>query len=302
MVSRDSSTHTVIDVFSNQTQSQHYAKYRTNYPQPLMDRLHKISKGKKRYLDIAAGTGQLLFQLYPDFCELCVGNDLSATQLEMAKEHYHKISPVENPILKPRIEFIQSDAFVLEEELKRRNLQGKFDVITIGQALHWFDHYKLFDFLNSNLLEPDGVLCVLVYYQEGVVYTFGDEELKKRAHLHYDKFYFLVRPYFKSNQDSIYSGYADIDFSQSYKNVYKDSLVEGKDAAVEALIGYLKSWSGYQAYVATHSKEEGYVDPLGVLEKSLMDDINEYQIKSGEKVGSTPITILTPYYYYELTN
>jgi len=292
----------IKDVFSYPNQSKYYAKYRPTYPKQLIDNLHKLFQNKKRYLDIATGSGQILFQTYSNFTELCIGNDVSATQLEMAQENLEALNLSKNTSSTVKIELIKCDAFLISEELAKKNIQGKFDVITIGAALHWFDHYKLLDYINTELLQPDGIVCVLSYYLQGAKYTFGEEEFKQRAQNHSDKFYSTIRPYFASNQDSVRSGYADIDFSRAYSRVYGESIVEYEGMSLEGFLGHLRSLSGYQAYVVKNSKEEGYVDPLEVIEKSFEKDIVEYEKEIGEKVGAIPLTVITPYFYKELSN
>lgn len=41
--------------------------------------------------------------------------------------------------------------------------QGKVDVVTVAQALHWFDHLTFFKHVNWALRRPNGVLAVWCY-------------------------------------------------------------------------------------------------------------------------------------------
>lgn len=55
------------DLFGFETQGVKYDTYRPRYPaQFLQKTLHK-TKGRNRYLDIATGTGQILFELHKNF-------------------------------------------------------------------------------------------------------------------------------------------------------------------------------------------------------------------------------------------
>ena len=49
----------------------------------------------------------------------------------------------------------------------------RFDLITIAQALHWFEFDKLLK-LTQGLLTPDGKLFVLGYYALGIDYNMED--------------------------------------------------------------------------------------------------------------------------------
>jgi ubiquinone/menaquinone biosynthesis C-methylase UbiE len=55
------------DLFSFDTQGQHYHTYRPNYPKSLVSELINGVNEKNSYIDVAVGTGQLLFEIAPHF-------------------------------------------------------------------------------------------------------------------------------------------------------------------------------------------------------------------------------------------
>ena len=283
------------DLWSFENQGQNYEDYRPKYPEPFITKLIELSKGKKTYLDIATGTGQLLFQLYPYFSEICVGNDASISQLKIAQNNLNKILQSQC-LIRPHIELIHSDAMIIEEELRKRSLFTKFDLITIAEALHWFDYEKLFDYINDNLLSKDGILCILSYYPSECEFNVKDVEFRKKAHQYYEKFYFTIRSYFACNQDSIYSGYSDIDFEKYYKNVSREKYIEGIPMSVESFIKYLKTWSGYNTYIEQNYIKDDFVEPCLELKNSLEKDLKEYQNKTGEQLPEFPIVMISPYF------
>ena len=50
-----------MDIFGFTTQGINYDKFRPRYPKQLISKCLNTLKNKNRYLDIATGTGQLLF-------------------------------------------------------------------------------------------------------------------------------------------------------------------------------------------------------------------------------------------------
>ena len=56
-----------MDIFGFKTQGINYDKFRPKYPPVFIERYLKVLKHKNRYLDIATGTGQLLFAFAPHF-------------------------------------------------------------------------------------------------------------------------------------------------------------------------------------------------------------------------------------------
>jgi len=264
--------------------------------------MSSISKGKKAYLDIATGTGILLFQLWRNFSDLCVGNDISDPQIKTAQEKLKALKSHEK-FTKPHIEIIQSDFFKLTEELKQRNLSTKFDLVTIGTALHWFDYNQLFEHLNTNLLAQSGKLCILSPVLNKCEYNVPDAEFRKKAQAHCDIFHNLIKPYFRASRQSVDSGYSDIDFSKYYKNVHKDnSAVEYQPMTLEDFMAYLRTLSSYNLYVTEHGKKSDFEDPAEVLKSKLQKDLGDYARKNGIQVGEFPILRVTPCFYFECSN
>ena len=64
------------DLFGFENQGIKYDLYRPRYPSNLLNKAVKNLKNHSRYLDIATGTGQILFELYKHF-DQTVGVDLS---------------------------------------------------------------------------------------------------------------------------------------------------------------------------------------------------------------------------------
>ena len=74
-----------MDIFGFKTQGINYDKFRPRYPQKFIELYVSKMKGKQRYLDIATGTGQLLFAFAPHFA-LSKGVDISPQMVETAQE------------------------------------------------------------------------------------------------------------------------------------------------------------------------------------------------------------------------
>ena len=87
--------------------------------------IDKIQK-RNRYLDIAMGTGQLLFRIAPSF-DSSKGIDISEKMLDTAKA----ILESDYVNLKHKVTIEKCDVMSLPTN-------QKYDLITIGQALHWF--------------------------------------------------------------------------------------------------------------------------------------------------------------------
>jgi hypothetical protein len=56
-----------MDNFGFETQGKNYEKFRPKYPPCLYHHTLEKIKGRNKYLDVAMGTGQLLFNIAPLF-------------------------------------------------------------------------------------------------------------------------------------------------------------------------------------------------------------------------------------------
>src|ERR1044071_4024914 len=107
----------VKDNFSNQAQQ--YAAFRPRYPASLFDFLYSKVKLFNCAWDCGTGNGQVAEKLADRFAKV-YATDISAKQLQQAAQ--------KNNIV-----------YSLERAEKTGFADDSFDLITIAQAIHWFD-------------------------------------------------------------------------------------------------------------------------------------------------------------------
>src|SRR3954451_10789393 len=110
------------DNFSGQ--SKLYVNFRPRYPVALYDFIFSNVKSFDKALDVATGNGQVAIELAKKFTEV-YATDISAKQLAEAPalpNVFYKVEPGE-------------DASFPE---------NNFDLVTIAQAIHWFDFEKFY--------------------------------------------------------------------------------------------------------------------------------------------------------------
>ena len=128
------------DHFSKQ--SKFYADCRPTYPEPLFDYLATLVPATARVWDCATGNGQAAQALAGRFAEV-IATDASANQIANARPVAgveYRISAAENSGLS----------------------NNSVDLITVAQALHWFDFPAFFAEV-ERVLRPGGVLAVWGY-------------------------------------------------------------------------------------------------------------------------------------------
>ena len=81
------------DPFGFKTQGVNYQSFRPKYPQTLINRCLKNLKNKNKFLDIATGTGYVLFSLASNF-NRSVGTDISDKMLSVSQEKAKQLQNV----------------------------------------------------------------------------------------------------------------------------------------------------------------------------------------------------------------
>lgn len=72
-----------MDNFGFETQGKYYNEFRHRYPACLYEYTLKKIKSRNKYLDVAMGTGHLLFSIAPEFSS-SKGIDISEKMLKTA--------------------------------------------------------------------------------------------------------------------------------------------------------------------------------------------------------------------------
>lgn len=224
------------DHFSKQAAD--YAKYRPTYPDALFDWLAAEAPSRALALDVATGNGQAALALaVAARFERVVATEPSEAQLAAAPAH-------------PGVVYRQEPA-------ERCSLEdASADLVTVAQALHWFD-VPAFLAEAARVLRPGGLLAVWCYTR------FASEPALDAI---LGRFYEdVVGPYWPPERRWLESGYAGLALPASLAR-----LVAVPRFAMEArwtldeLLGYLATWSATQRYRDARAE-----DPLAPLRREL---------------------------------
>jgi SAM-dependent methyltransferase len=211
-----------------------YAGFRPTYPAALFAWLAKIAPGRALAWDCATGSGQAACDLAAHF-ERVVATDASAAQIAAAVSH-------------PRVEYriAPAEASGLPE--------ASVDLITVAQALHWFDLDRFY-LEARRVLKPGGVLAAWTY---GVPTVAGEAVNAQVRRFYWE----TVGPYWPPERRQVESGYRTLPFPFAEREV-PEFRMEAFWSLPE-LLGYFRSWSATARYLA----HRGH-DPVAALEPEL---------------------------------
>lgn len=204
------------------TASDDYKRFRPLYPHALFDYLARISPATQRAWDCGCGNGQATVELARHFTQV-TGSDASAAQIAQAQ-------PADN------VQYVVSPAEILATP------DESLDLLTVAQAIHWFDHPRFFREANR-ALKPGGVLAAWGYQ---LLYTDSAlDAVIEDFHSH------IVGPYWPPERALLDNGYSRIVFPYPRLSFQQEGTPEFRMTArwqFSHLLGYLNTWSAVKQY------------------------------------------------------
>jgi len=213
--------------------SRGYAEFRPRYPDALFDFLAGLCAERRLAWDCACGTGQASLALAERF-ERVVATDASAEQIEAAEPHARVVYRV-----------AQAERSGLDAE--------SADLVTVAQALHWFDLDAFYSEVNR-VLRPGGVLAVWTYGLLTIHLPEADDAMRR--------FYRTLDPWWPPERKLVDTGYRTIPFP--FDEVTAPPFEIEARWSPPQLVGYVRTWSA----VSRCLRERGE-DPAAPFEREL---------------------------------
>ena len=230
-----------------------YARFRPQYPSALFDWLASIAPGRSLAWDCATGSGQAAIELASRF-DRVIATDASVGQIAAA-------TPA------PGVTYRAAKA---EDS---GLLSDSVDLITVAQALHWFD-VDAFYAECDRVLVGGGVLAVWSYGPLSVEGVSVDRVVQRYYHD-------IVGPWWPPERALVDSGYMSVDLP--HPEISAPSFEMEAWWTLRELEGYLGTWSATSAYRA--EMEE---DPIELIETSLS---RAWRDPEGERRITWPLTV-----------
>jgi len=210
------------DHFSEQSDA--YAKFRPTYPEQLFQYLASVASGHTAAWDCATGNGQAAIALASHFSKI-VATDASQSQIDAALRH-------------PKVDYRVAAA---EQSGLAENA---IDLITVGQALHWFDQER-FMLEAMRVLKPNGVLAIWCYE----LCTVNPDCDAIIDTLYRD----IVGDFWPPERAMIEQGYATVKMPGVAIAVPEFEMSLNWHAS--DMMGYLRTWSACKRYEQAHAKD-----------------------------------------------
>lgn len=220
------------DHFSKQAAD--YSRYRPEYPSALYEALLPMVENRSAAWDCGTGNGQVARVLATHFAHV-YATDLSAAQLEQAK------APA-------------NVAFSLATAEQSGLAENSVDLITVGQAIHWFD-FDAFWQECRRVAKPNAVLAFWTY---GLARAGLPNDFER--YYHSEK----VGDYWPPGREHVDCLYESI--QPPFECLLNKQLSLNLEWGVEHFLGYLSSWSATQKY-----REKKGNDPVAEVRPELSE-------------------------------
>jgi 2-polyprenyl-3-methyl-5-hydroxy-6-metoxy-1,4-benzoquinol methylase len=231
----------IKDLFSH---GEIYLNSRPRYPNAVGSALFALCGQRNSVVwDVGAGNGQLTKILANHF-EFVVGSDINENQISKAMDS-------------PNVRYAVISAEESAEEIEARNIGLKrncVDLITVAQALHWFDFPKFHQTVKE-MLNPNGGIYAAVGYDLPKISPNVDQLVMN----YYDN---VIGKYWETNRRHVETHYKNIPFPEFEKDEELDveklfppeALCISLEWKFEDLIAYLNSWSATQSAIKQTGK------------------------------------------------
>jgi ubiquinone/menaquinone biosynthesis C-methylase UbiE len=226
------------DLFSNHADQ--YAAFRPKYPKALFQFLSSISPDKHAVWDVGTGNGQAAIAL-AEYFESVFATDISDNQLRHAPQN-------------------EKVRYALESAERTSLKDNSIDLITVGQAFHWFEESSFFTEANR-VLKPNGIIAL---------WGYGLFEIKGEKNLVIQNFY-----------KEIVGSYWDIE-RRKVDEKYQQSAFPFNEISVpyfqmtyqwspEQLFGYINTWSAVNKFAAINgfNPTDDLIDRMELTEKNI---------------------------------
>jgi len=228
---------TIVNPFKDNfsKQSKFYSKFRPTYPIELFEFLQTLTPEHRLAWDCGTGNGQSAIQL-ARFYEKVFATDPSEEQIKNAfhdPKVTYRVEKAENPSLNDR----------------------SVDLITVAQAVHWFD-FDGFYAQVKRVLKPNGIIAVWAYGIPSV--TSKIDELINDYHDN------VIGEFWLPENRLIDEDYSTIPFP--FKIIEAPEFWIYKSLDRDELLGHFRSWSATQKYI-----DKNGTDPVVELEKAFKE-------------------------------
>lgn len=214
--------------------SSQYALYRPKYPGELFHYLASLVDERQTAWDCGTGNGQAAVNLSHYFKNV-IATDASRNQIAHAgkKDNIdYRVCPAEKTTIEA----------------------NSIDLITVAQAIHWFDFEKFYQEV-TRVAKKNAVIAAWTYG----LFSVEEEPIDKVINYFYHD---VIKPYWPEERKYVEGQYRTIPFP--FKKLKSPPFSITGKYTLSDLHQYMLTWSGVQKYIQQNGR-----DPFEIIEENL---------------------------------
>lgn len=220
------------DLFSES--SENYKKYRPVYPVQMYEKIYGRVSSFNNAADLATGNGQIAFELAEKFKNV-FAVDISENQLDQAKQ--------------------KENILYSKQSVEDSNLPSNFfDLITCGQAMHWFDNQRF----NKEIKRIASNNCIFACMYYHLPQVQNSTNIIQDIYSQLEDYWHLERKIVEGHYQN---------FPLDIVNREDHKFIESQNWTKERLFGYIKTWSAYKNYNSINIKD--------LITSEMIDDFDD---------------------------
>jgi len=200
------------------TQSKAYATFRPKLPDEVYQFIYQHVSSFDLAWDVGTGNGQTAVQLAKKLKQV-FATDISENQLSHAEQQ-------------PNISYKKESAEASSLE------NNSVDLITIAQAIHWFNFDKFYEEVRR-VAKPNAIISAFTYS----LFEVTDEKINELIQHFYWK---ETQPYWDAERKLVDDGYKTIPFP--FNEIVAPKFWMEYQWSVDQLLGYMNTWSAALHY------------------------------------------------------
>ena len=210
-----------------------YARHRPTYPEELFAWLATLPRRRRRAWDCGTGSGQAAVALAGWF-EAVEATDAAPAQLARARPH-------------PRVRYraAAGEASGLAD--------ASVDLVTVAQAVHWFDHARFWPEVRR-VLAPGGAVAV---------WTYDLARVSPAVDAVVDRYYRLLDAWWPPQRALVEGAYRGLPFP--FAELAPPAFAMRAEWDLERFAGYLATWSAARRWSAAHGGSDAIDEVAAAL-------------------------------------
>ncbi len=197
-----------------------YAQARPTYPQEIYTYITGLCESTNAVWDCATGTGQAALPLAEIFTKVCA-TDINEKQITTA-------------------EVRENIVYTVCSAEKTEFSENSFDLITVAQALHWFDFENFWTEVDR-VLKPNGVFAAWGYDWTKIDFDV-DFQIERNL-------FDILENYWNPKAKILWGGYKAGNVNFPYELIETPKFTIDLHWNLDQLFQYFLSWSATQAYI-----------------------------------------------------